>query len=515
MPVAYASPGVYIEEIQNVVRPIQAIGTSLTAFIGITEEAKMRKTGSQGANGTAESLVNKATLVANWTQFTRSFGGFANGAYLPDAVYNHFTNGGGPCYIVSLRALKDSDNDTVAASVNVPAKGKGDAFTVSHNLPGDNGNNLIVTIRNEVDDKGKETGAFTMTAGNETKSGLTLKKGTNYLGDTAFEAFTVSNIGSGNPADGTYQLAGGGIRPLKVEDFIGDTFNRTGLAGLEAIDEIRLIACPDLMAGYDGSETAKARIKAVQQALISHCERMRYRFAILDTPPGLRPKEAKDWRDYLGFDSSFAALYYPWVEVADLVNGGTKRVPPSGHLTGVYNRVDGDRGAHKAPANEIVMGATGVEIQISRGEQDILNPVGVNCIRTFPGRGIRVWGARTLSSDGAWRYVSVRRLFIMVSASMDIGLQWVVFEPNDSRLWARIRRDVTGFLRNVWRSGALFGDTEAQAFYVKCDEELNSEEVRDLGQLIIEVGMAPVKPAEFVIFRLSQWSYLSSGEGGE
>jgi phage tail sheath protein FI len=143
---------------------------------------------------------------------------------------------------------------------------------------------------------------------------------------------------------------------------------------------------------------------------------------------------------------------------------------------------------------------------ISKGEQDVLNPIGVNCIRSFPGRGIRVWGARTLSSNGAWRYINVRRLFIMVEASMEIGLAWVVFEPNDATLWAKVVRDVTSFLKVVWRSGALFGATPEQAFYVKCDEELNPHEIRDLGQLIIEVGLSPVKPAEFVIFRISQWA---------
>jgi hypothetical protein len=245
-----------------------------------------------------------------------------------------------------------------------------------------------------------------------------------------------------------------------------------------------------------------------QEAMISHCERLRYRFAVLDTPPGLNAQQAKEWRFFVNFDSSYAALYYPWIKVADLSGSGStsKIIPPSGHMIGVYNRVDANRGVHKAPANEVVSGAVDLELKISKGEQDLLNPIGVNCIRTFPGRGIRVWGARTLSSNGAWRYISVRRLFIMVEASMEIGLAWVVFEPNDYTLWAKVTRDVTSFLRVIWRSGALFGATPEQAFYVKCDEELNPLEIRDLGQLIIEVGLAPVKPAEFVIFRISQWA---------
>jgi phage tail sheath protein FI len=222
----------------------------------------------------------------------------------------------------------------------------------------------------------------------------------------------------------------------------------------------------------------------------------------------LNAQQAQEWRNYLNFDSSYAALYYPWIEIADLSGSGntSKMVPPSGHMVGIYNRTDSDRGVHKAPANEVVMGAINLETNLSRSEQDTLNPIGVNCIRAFPGRGIRVWGGRTLSSDGAWRYINVRRLFILVEASMDSGLQWVVFEPNDNALWAKVRRDVTSFLRVIWRGGALFGTTPEQAFYVKCDEELNPREVRDLGQLIIEVGLAPVKPAEFVIFRITQWA---------
>jgi len=293
-----------------------------------------------------------------------------------------------------------------------------------------------------------------------------------------------------------------------VADIVGDPSDRTGLGGLEAIEEIRLVAVPDLMVGYDGSAQAKERVKMVQEAVIAHCERLKYRFAILDTPPGLNAQAAKEWREYINFDSSYAALYYPWLRVADLSGSGatTKLVPPSGYMAGVFNRSDANRGVHKAPANETVLGAVGLELNISRGEQDVLNPLSVNCIRSFPGRGIVVWGARTLSSNGSWRYVNVRRLFIMVEASMDAGLQWVVFEPNDTALWAKVRRDVTSFLRVIWRTGALFGTTPEQAFYVKCDEELNPLEIRDLGQLIIEVGLAPVKPAEFVIFRITQWA---------
>lgn len=199
-------------------------------------------------------------------------------------------------------------------------------------------------------------------------------------------------------------------------------------------------------------------------------------------------------------------MYYPWVKLLDPNTGEKIAVPPSGHVAGIYARNDTERGVHKAPANEIVRGALETELTLTKGEQDVLNPMGVNCIRSFTGRGLRVWGARTISSDPAWRYVNVRRLFNYVEKSIERGTQWVVFEPNDPDLWARVRRDVTAFLTGVWRDGALFGMTPQEAFFVKCDAETNPPDVRDRGQLVIEIGLAPVKPAEFVIFRLSQFS---------
>jgi phage tail sheath protein FI len=268
-----------------------------------------------------------------------------------------------------------------------------------------------------------------------------------------------------------------------------------------------MVAVPDLMSAYIGGAIDLDAVQAVQTAMITHCELMGDRIAILDPPPGLGPQQIKEWRtEKVNYDSKYAALYYPWIEVMDPLTGRKTTVPPSGHMAGIWARNDDERGVHKAPANEVVRGALGLATQLTKGEHDLLNPAGINCIRAFPGRGIRVWGARTLSSDKEWQYLNVRRLFNYLEESILSGTQWVVFEPNDDALWARIRRTISAFLTNEWRKGALFGLTPDEAFYVKCDRETNPAEGIDVGQVVCEIGVAPVKPAEFVIFRLAQFS---------
>jgi phage tail sheath protein FI len=269
---------------------------------------------------------------------------------------------------------------------------------------------------------------------------------------------------------------------------------RTGLKCLDEIDEIAIIAAP-------GQTSA-----AVQDALLSHAETRKDRFAVLDSPETITGGVDKLPKPR---DSKYGAYYFPWIQVYDPEKGNIY-VPPAGHIAGVYSRTDSERGVHKAPANEIVRGALGLKYSISKGEQDLLNPKGINCIRLMQGGGIRVWGARTLSSDASWRYINVRRLFIMVETSIERATQWVVFEPNDHRLWKRVQRTIASFLTLVWRNGALMGETPEKAFYVKCDGETNPPEVTDAGQLIVEIGLAPVKPAEFVIFRIGQ---MPSGGG--
>jgi phage tail sheath protein FI len=268
-----------------------------------------------------------------------------------------------------------------------------------------------------------------------------------------------------------------------------------------------MLAVPDLMAIYQQGMIDLEGVQAVQLGMIAHCELMGDRVAILDAPPGLNAQQVREWRvDKAGYDSKYATLYWPWIKVFDPVTSQGILVPPSGHIGGIWARNDDTRGVHKAPANEVIRGALALELQITKGEHDQLNPTGVNCIRAFPGRGIRVWGARTLSSDPAWRYLNVRRLFNYVEESILEGTQWVVFEPNDLNLWQRVKRTLNAFLVRTWRDGALFGATPGEAFYVKCDAETNPPEVIDAGQLVVEVGIAPVKPAEFVVFRIAQFS---------
>jgi uncharacterized protein len=280
---------------------------------------------------------------------------------------------------------------------------------------------------------------------------------------------------------------------LATGDFIGQNLGpgqRSGIQALEEIDQVAICVVPGM---WDTD---------VRNALIVHCETLADRFAILDPPPDLSVQEVEAFRSPI--DTKFAALYYPWVQIRDPRSGDVIDAPPSGFMAGVYARVDVARGVHKAPANEVLRSIRGFAQTITKREQDILNPENINVLRFFPGRGNRVWGARVLTSDPAWRYVSVRRLFLMIEESIDEATQWSVFEPNDEALWARIRQSVTNFLITQWRIGALQGVTADEAFFVACDRSTMTQDDIDNGRLICLIGIAPVKPAEFVIFRIQQ-----------
>ncbi|MBC5783424.1 phage tail sheath subtilisin-like domain-containing protein [Ramlibacter sp. USB13] len=274
-----------------------------------------------------------------------------------------------------------------------------------------------------------------------------------------------------------------------------------GLRQFEDIEDISIVAAPGYTwdyANYD--EDADA----IQGLLIAHAERMRYRIAVLDSAEGQTIAEVRDMRARI--DSKYAALYYPWVTVLDPVTRNEIDLPPSGFVAGIYARNDVDRGVYKAPANEVVRLALGFETLLNKGQQEVLNPEGINCFRFFEGRGMRLWGARTISSDPEWKYVNVRRYFAYLERSIDKGTQWAVFEPNGEQLWANVRRTVEDFLLNEWQSGALLGDKPEKAFFVRCDRSTMTQNDLDNGRLICLIGVAPLKPAEFVIFRIGQWT---------
>ncbi|MFJ9007923.1 phage tail sheath subtilisin-like domain-containing protein [Streptomyces canus] len=508
----YLSPGVYVEEVASGSRPIEGVGTSVAAFVGLAPTGPL----------------NEPVLVTNWSQYTTAFGDFTEGFLLAHAVYGYFNNGGTAAYVVRVGgggtggaasdgrpAIEESAREAALGTFRVSALngaplGGAPAVEVSDSSGEGPDDRFTLTVKDG--DKVLET--FDVSAKKSSRNYVVTQVKQRSKLIAVEEAAPAGQLA--RPGNGTVALAAApasALVPVASQErltsgqFLGDPADRTGFGGLEALDAITMVAVPDLMAAYERGALDLDAVKAVQLGMIAHCELMGDRMAILDPPPGMNAKQIRDWRqDTAGYDSSHAALYYPWIKVFDPSGGRQRLVPPSGHMAGIWSRNDSERGVHKAPANEIVRGAVDLELQITRGEQDLLNPIGVNCIRAFPGRGIRVWGARTVASDPAWRYLNVRRYFNYLEESILAGTQWVVFEPNDEALWARIRRNVSAFLVNEWRAGALFGSRPEEAFYVKCDAETNPPESVDVGRVVCEVGIAPVKPAEFVVFRLAQFS---------
>ncbi len=562
----YLSPGVYVEEVNRGARPIEAVSTSTACFIGFTEKAEYTR--EIDGEMVTENLLGKPVFVTNWTQYRERFGDLAPGAYLPQAVYGFFLNGGQRCYVLSVKTIPRAQNTLLSAdgkprlmarakqagfdgaSLRVrieapePPKAAAPAPAAKKAKEGDDaaaadekGAAAPPAPAAAVPDAGGDgMGIFTLFVDRQTKSGewktlesrrdVRLTEVQSEDGKSSIH-FAYPNNKAPNFIDLSITDAGAPLtrltprsqeqslviqpalmEPANYSEYQGDALQKTGIEGLAQHDDISIVCIPDLMTKMPGQKSVdRTMVKAVQTALIAHCEGLGDRVAILDTPPDMNASEVKDWRmNITGFDSSYAAMYYPWIEVMDAATNQPIFMPPSGHMAGIWARSDSERGVHKAPANEVVRGCTRLAYNVTKGEQDTLNPIGVNCIRFFPGMGYRVWGARTLASDASWRYINVRRLFNMVEQTLRTSTMWAVFEPNDQRLWARLRRDVGNFLMGLYSQGMLFGAAPAQAYYVKCDEELNPAYVRDLGQLFIEIGISPVKPAEFIIFRIGQWS---------
>ena len=523
----YAAPGVYVEEVPSSQKSLTAAATAIAAFVGFTERAP--------ADDPSDPEGVKPRLVTSWTQFEQLYGGFAPGCMLPLSVYGYFQNGGSIAYVVRIPNTAPPEEPAQAA---LPAADRalGTPISVSSIEPGAN---LTIAVESvDLGEDATESGdpaPFTLTVLEGDKPVETFESLTVTPGERNVE--TVVNAAStrvkvkldlGKDVDlasvmevlkpGTYPLAAPAPVPVPVSGrkFAGSEAARTGINGLSIADEVTMVIVPDLVtaARKEDGTVDLGLWKQVQTALISHCELQGNRMAILDSPPGMTPQQVKEWRtDVAMYDSAFAAFYYPWIKIENpaATNGDREVfVPPSGHVAGVWARTDETRGVWKAPANDTIRGCLDVERPITKNEQSLLNPIGINCIRPFGTRGIRIWGARTLSSDSDWRYVNVRRLFNMVETTILDGTQWTVFEPNDISLWEGVKRTVGAFLTGLWKEGALFGASPDQAFYVKCDAETNPPESIDEGKLVVEVGIAPVKPAEFVIFRISQQKQVAA-----
>jgi uncharacterized protein len=566
MALDYFAPGVYVEEVDRGSRPIEGVSMSVAGFIGFTEDVR----------GDAELF--KPMLVTNWSQYCEYFAkpgsdGFTDfDAYLPFAVQGWFNNGGGRCWVASIGTkLPGSDTPPPEETATKLLTGGGKP-SLSFNLilPEAEGDTpalpasvgrLIVTISESTpkpvegeEEPPLDTGEFfklivrqgdeilasyehlTMDPNAETYV-LTALQEADEQGRQASDYISiVEPLPTGRPlavrpANGSYEIAPPpyiAAVDRVTRDVAGNRDRKEGIQGIFEVDEVAMIACPDIMRLYQDGILDLDQVHGVLEMMISNCENAfpgpAFRMAVIDPPPvkpgksadpvapeQQKPQDVAQWLDTFNRRSMYGALYYPWIKVANPRNGGRPIfVPPSGHMMGIWCRTDQDRGIFKAPANDTPRGVLGLAYETNMREQELLNPKGINCIRNFVNynRGIKVWGARTLVEPDniQWRYISVRRLISYIEKSIEMGTQWVVFEPNDQDLWARVNRTVSGFLTGLWRDGALFGASPDQAFYVKCDGELNTHETIMKGRLYVEVGVSPVRPAEFVIFRISQWA---------
>jgi hypothetical protein len=560
----YLAPGVFVEETSFRAKSIEGVGTSTAAFVGLTARGPVSR----------EPSDPTPPMLTSFGDFERFYGGLDPLRIGNAAVPNHlalaaqafFANGGGRLYVARITGANAAPattgnlasggaNKRVIVAARYPGGGSvagTDAqfvVTVSENaLPTTKRLALkqpagtMVQVANEyyvvgVDPMPTSAGnvsAFTALADD---GALTLVTVNVEVRDASGVVYEAAGLGL-HPRHPRYIGTVMGLKPPKSIDRLtnpvvielGD--NVTGfelrtlltakplvlkngadgdaptvdpyndaLASLLALEDISIIAAP-------GSSTFAAAA-AINQALIGSAEARRaYRIAVLDTPADLEPNDVRALKNLI--DSKYAALYYPWIRVAnpmaatDPLQPGEIDVPPSGAVCGIYARSDVQRGVWKAPANETVTGALDLQRDVRFGEQEGLNPLGINCIRKLPNRGIRVWGARTLSSDPEWKYVNIRRYFIYLEASIDRGTQWAVFEPNGEALWANVRTTVSDFLYNEWMNGALLGATPKEAYFVRCDRSTMTQNDLDNGRLVCQVGVAAIKPAEFVIFKIGQ-----------
>jgi phage tail sheath protein FI len=475
----YLAPGVYVEEISSGARPIEGVGTSTAGFVGPAARGPIR-----------------LTLVSSWGEFVRRYGGFidtalpaATGHYLPYAVRGFFENGGARLVVARVTG----EGAATASWTSAAAPG---SLTIDATGPGAWGNDVHVTIEASALGPGRFTLRIDHAELRETFSDLST--------DPTHAAFAVPLVNRGSelveirtcpaetPPPMTRQpLRGGTDAAASLHDYLGRPMNDalSGLAALSAIHEISIMSAPDDVV-----------IEGLAAAVLERCESGRDRFAVTAEPhPERQPAEIRPIRQ-----SSWGATYHPWLRVpGDHLPTGIQVVPPHGHICGIYARVDAMRGVHRPPANEEVRGIVGLSHAVTQAQQEALHPRGVNIIRDFrPQRGVLLWGARTMAAEADWKYINVRRLCIFIERSIERGLQWVVFEPSMETTWLEVRRVIEVFLVKLWRDGALLGGRVEEAFFVRCDRGTMTDADLAAGRLVCEVGIAPIRPAEFVILRI-------------
>ena len=563
----YFSPGVYIEEYDNSSRTIEGVGTSIAGFVGLAEKGQ--------TVGTPVFITSYRDFTK---QFGKSLSEFEYGEYryLASSVEQFFANGGSLCYVsrvippdaVKATATKgilkvEAANEgkwgnKVQITLNTVTKkkmqivGKNANFYVAKSVDGFREGDLVVVgdeynristiydntvaFENEFKTDIVDTSIVPETVVYLVETDISVRyadEAENYTGvsfnmsNPNYIAYRLANselikvevaalnkvsnpveaiLGSDNTS-GMFMLEGGkdgSISKVTAGTFIGEDNGpgkRTGITAFEEINNVSMIAVPGVT------------IPEVIVALVNQCELQKNRFAVLDMPKDLyKVKDLLEYRQMI--DSTYAAMYHPWVQVFDRVSNKPEFIPPSGVMMGVYARTDATRGVHKAPANEVVF-STGLNVNYTKAEQDILNPAGVNLIRTIPGQGIRVWGARTTSSNSNFKYVNVRRLFIFVEESIKANTNWVVFEPNDANLWTRVQMTISNFLETLWRNGMLAGASASEAFFVEIGPSTMSRDDIMNGRLVCNIGIAPSRPAEFVVFRVTQHTSEAGGASAE
>ena len=469
----YLSPGVYIEEVEMGAKPIEGVSTSTVGFVGKGFNIKtfnssiIQELGSYEVLST-EEIETLTTLRTDIEEITSKED------------------------IEDLKSSIETLKTSIEATTSTNKKKILDAFLLVKEK--------VVKAEKLFEILNKPIFVSSW-ADYKNKIGMG-----SFSGDTSTEGYL-------SPAIYSF-FANGGKRAYVVAtldssetNIIGTTTNgvRSGLTCFEEIDDISIVCAP----GITDTST--------QKKILAHCANMKDRFAIFDSSEDDTFDSIQTKKETLVDDSGFAALYYPWVEMSvetqiseNKINMENMFIPPSGAIAGIYARSDNEKGVPKAPANEIVRGALSLKVNITKGEQDILNPKNINCIRAMKGMGIRVWGARTISADPLWKYINVRRLFLYLEESIEESTQWVVFEANNQQLWKRVEQSINNFLLGVWKSGALMGNSPEEAYFVKCDETTMNETDLANGRLVVNIGVAPTRPAEFVIFRIGQLTASSN-----